>query len=884
MTAAVIDPEPGDIDAVKADLRLALPATAAWIAAALVLGRPTVWVPVAVVMGCAGAALSAVRRSAVAVTCAAALFCAGAAAASAGLSVAASRPKLLISLAAASSIARVRLVVTGDPVPLASAGHAVRGKPLVRLDARMEEVTAVGRTTRLKAPVLVLAPQESWSKLLPSQHLAALARLGLAKPGDRIAAVLVARGPPTAVGPPSRLQRVAAAIRSGLRAAVEPLPAGPAALLPGLVIGDTGRLPTEVVAEFRATGLTHLVAVSGANLAIVIGTVVALTRRFGAGRRGAGVLAGLCMLAFVVVARPSPSVLRAAVMGVVVLAGLHIGRRASAVPALAAAMLGLVLLDPALSRSAGFALSVLATAGIVLLARPVQDRLPTWLPRWLAEALAVPLAAQIACSPVLVALFGSLSLIAIPANVLAAPAVAPATLVGVVLAVVAPVATPVAHLLSRLAQPPTTWLLFVAHRGAVLPGAQIGWPTGFVGAFLSLATMAALGVTVRRRLPRQLLIAIVVSALAGVGVVTRTGASWPPPGWAFVACDVGQGDALVLSAGPGAGIVVDAGPDAGATDRCLRQLHISTVPLVVLSHLHADHVEGLPGVLQHRAVAAIEIGPLDAPAGEVTRVRRWATGAGVPMVRAIDGEQRTVARLRWQVLAPSHAFVGTDSDPNNSSLVLRVRFPGFTALLTGDMEVPAQRELLASGRDVTADVLKVPHHGSAKQDPALLDRVSDRLAVASLGADNDYGHPAASTMSRLAADGAYTFRTDRDGSVAFVWRGDSVAAVGRNGSGTAPEGQHLAGRLASAPPYDGVPSAVALAASGATATGGAAVGIRGTEARAQPEARPVLESGGAPVSERGRSPPLVGRRQPAPLRSCGGGAVNGRTLGPGRRG
>lgn len=851
--------EPADsIAASAADLRLAVPATAAWIAAAAVLGKPSAAGPAAVALLAAGAGSMAIRRSGVALLCAAALFCASAAALSAGLSAAVARPKFLARLAAAGSVARVRLVVTGDPVPLANAGQtAVRGRPLVRLDARLVEITAVGRATRLRAPVLVLAPLQSWSRLLPSQHLVAAGRLSAPRAGDLISAVLLARGPPTDVSRPSSLQRMAASIRTGLRSAVRPLPRGPAGLLPGLVIGDTGRLPPEVVAEFRATGLTHLVAVSGANLAIVIGTVLALTRRLGAGRRLAGMLAVASMLAFVVVARPSPSVLRAAVMSAVVLAGVHLGRRSAPVPALAAAMLGLVLLDPPLSRSPGFALSVLATAGIVLLARPLQDRMPKRLPRWLATALAVPLAAQIACTPVQVALFGRLSVVAIPANVLAGPAVASATLIGVVLAIVAPVSLPVAHLLSRLAEPPTGWLLLVAHRGAELPGAQVGWPTGLAGAALGVTAMAAAAAALRRWLLRRLVIALVLSALIGAGVGTRTGSSWPPSGWAFVACDVGQGDGLVLSAGPGAGIVVDTGPDPALIDRCLRQLRVRTVPLVVLSHLHADHVEGLPGVLRHRTVAAVEVGPLDEPAAESARVRRWAAAVGVPVVRALDGEQRRVAELTWQVLAPSHAFSGTDSDPNNSSLVLRVRFPGFTALLTGDIEVAAQQELLTSGYDVSADVLKVPHHGSARQDPALLDRVGERLAVASLGADNDYGHPAPSTMSRLAADGAHAFRTDRDGSVAVVRRGDSVVAVGRHGSGAPASGRHLAGRLATAPAAAGsvaaaqpAPAPVRAATAALGAAMAAGVDRPGAGGSRQVPTRAV---GAPPV--RGRSPP-----------------------------
>lgn len=685
--------------------------------------------------------------------------------------------------AEAGATGRVVLVLTGDPTPVVGRpGAVVGGRRRVRFDARLIGLDIAGRATRLRAPVFVLAPATGWSQLLPGQRATATARLAPPRSGELLGAVVLPRAPPRTVSAAGRVQRLAGAIRAGLRRGVQPLPAGPEALLPGLVIGDTSQLSPEVLDQFRATGLTHLVAVSGANLAIVVATVLAITRRLGAGRRLGAALAGLAMLGFVVVARPSPSVLRAAVMSAVVLIGLQGGRRSAALPALGAATGGLVLLDPALARAAGFALSVLATAGIVLFTGPLRRRMPSWLPGWLAEAVAVPLAAQLACTPALVGYFGRLSLVAVPANLLAAPAVPPATVVGVVVALCAPVGLPVARLLARLAQPPASWLLLIARYGADVPGAQIGWPAGGAGAALAVAAIAGAALLIRRRALRAAVGVAAVAALASTGVVTRIAPSWPPTGWAMVACDVGQGDGLVLAAGPGAAVLVDTGPDPEAIDRCLRVLHVTEVPLVILTHSHADHVEGLPGVLRHRRVGGIEIGPLRQPPAESARVARWAATAAVPVRQVVDGETMTAGPVSWQVIAPAHAFTGTDSDPNNSSIVLRVRLPGFTALLTGDIELEAQREVMNSGYDLSADVLKVPHHGSGRQLPELFSRVGARLAVVSVGAGNDYGHPAAITMARLAATGEVTFRTDHNGAVAFLRRGAAVVGYGRRGS------------------------------------------------------------------------------------------------------
>ncbi len=847
------------------DLRLVLPAVAAWASAAVAAGaRPGRALAAAAVLAVPGLVLLGAGRFRHAATAAAMCCAAAAATASAGTHTAAAKPAVLTRAAAAGVTGRVELVLTSDPAPVAGRPAAVAGGlRWVRFDARITGLDVGGRATRLRAPVFVLAPAAGWSTLLPGQRVTATARLAPARPGESLGAVVLPRAPPANVSAPGRIQRLAGAVRAGLRRGVEPLPAGPEALLPGLVIGDTSQLSTEVLDEFRTTGLTHLVAVSGANLAIVVATILALTRRLGAGRRLGGVLAGLAMLGFVVVARPSPSVLRAAVMSAVVLIGLQGGRRSAALPALGAATLGLVLADPALARAAGFALSVLATAGIVLLARPLRARLPARLPGWLAEAIAVPLAAQIACTPVLVAYFGRLSLVAVPANVLAAPAVPPATVVGVLVGVCAPVGLPVAQLLARLAQLPAAWLLMIAHYGAGVPSAQIGWPAGTAGAALAIVATAGAAAVLRRRPLRAMAAVVLVSSLAAAGALTRIAPAWPPTGWAMVACDVGQGDGLVLAAGPGTAVVVDTGPDPISIDRCLRVLHVRDVPLVVLTHQHADHVEGLPGVLRNRRVGGIEIGPLREPPVESARVARWAAAARVPVRHVVDGERVGVGTLSWQVIAPAHPFAGTDSDPNNSSIVLRVRLPGFIVLLTGDIELEAQRELLSSGVDLSADVLKVPHHGSSRQVPDLFARVGARLAVVSVGAGNDYGHPAASTMARLAASGAGAFRTDRDGAVAFLRRGAAVVGLGRHGSGIAALGGRVAGRSSRGPATVGAgfepelasePAELARAATTAAPHLSVAGVLRSPSASSAPP---------RPLQPRARAPPEgIGFRRP----------------------
>jgi competence protein ComEC len=671
------------------------------------------------------------------------------------------------ALAIRQSTARLAAIVTADPRVLPRPG-AMRHRETVLVPVRVEEVGH----RRVRVPVLALASDPVWKHVLPSQRIRFTARLSRPRHGELLAAVALVRGPPVLSGTPSLLQRAAALIRARLRAATSRLPSDQHAVLPALVDGDTSLVPPDLADAFAKAGLTHLMAVSGENLSMLIGAVLALGRFTGLGRRVAPVAAGAAVFAFIIVARPSPSVLRAAVMGTVALIALVTGREHRGVPALGAAVLTLVLIDPELSRSYGFALSAIATAGILILAPRWRRKLSRRLPSRLAEPLAVAAAAQAVCAPLLVMLGEGINLVALPANLLAAPAIGPATLLGVLTAVVAPFSLPGGRLIAAPAGLAVGWISGVARALSGAPFTAVGWPAGTIGTGLVLAAIAALFVITRRPRPRRIAAAILAGMLLAVIGRWILVPPWPPHGWLFVTCDVGQGDGLALFAGRHQAVVVDTGPDPRSMDRCLHDLDVDTVPLLVLTHPHADHIDGIPGVLRGRTVGTIMISP-DSE-GEERRLLH-----GRPTRRAGVGDVWTVGVLTLTVLAPLTDDPVSTRDPgttvNNASIVMLARWPGLTALLCGDVEVEAQRELLEAGVP-TADVLKVPHHGSAFQDPAFLSAVHARIAIASVGAGNDYGHPAPSTMAELARLGDRAYRTDRDGDVAVV-RGSSGLAV-----------------------------------------------------------------------------------------------------------
>jgi competence protein ComEC len=224
---------------------------------------------------------------------------------------------------------------------------------------------------------------------------------------------------------------------------------------------------------------------------------------------------------------------------------------------------------------------------------------------------------------------------------------------------------------------------------------------------------------------------------------------------------------MVVSTGEqGTAVVIDTGPDPGLVDACLDRLGIGTIPLLVLTHLHADHVDGLVGAMRGRTVGAIGVGPGREPAAAWQSIQVQAADLGIAVVELSPGIRWASAELSLTVVGPAKAFVGTDSDPNNDSVVLMAERSGEKMLMTGDIEIEAQQALLNAGVDLDADVLKVPHHGSSKLLDRFVRAVSPSVAVIGVGVDNDYGHPSPRALDLLARDGVQSvLRTDEEGDV-----------------------------------------------------------------------------------------------------------------------
>lgn len=554
------------------------------------------------------------------------------------------------------------------------------------------------------------------------------------------------------------------AVRDAIAEAAAAGPTDGARIVPALIDGDQTRVDDVMHEDFRRSGLLHVMVVSGAKLTIVLASLLVIGQLCGIRRHGRWILGVVAIAAFVVLARPEPSVLRAAAMGIVTLAAVGYGGR-SGIRCLCWGLIGLVLFDPWLARSIGFTLSVCATAGILIVAPILARRLATWMPFPLALLIAVPFAAQLACTPALAALSDEVSLVAVPANLLAAPVVAPATIGGLAAGLLWMCWHPLAYPIAVAADLGAAWVVLVARRASTLPGAVADWSQPWwvlIPACLVIIVLACWSAKYA---------AVLVGACAAcVLLIWKPPATgWPPTGWNMVACDVGQGDATVLSVSARTAVVIDAGPEPGPVDQCLQRLGVDHIALMVFTHDHLDHTGGWDGVRRGRTVDGVLVGP---------------SGADVSAraSSAVAGDSFSAGSVTATILWPPPDWIvgGTDgTSVNNASLVMKVTTPELTMLLTGDIETEAQRRLTAQSEDLRADVLKMPHHGSARQSQRFFTAVQARFTTVSSGADNDYGHPAAAALRFARSQNMHPLRTDRHGDIAIVEEDGKTRAVTR---------------------------------------------------------------------------------------------------------
>ncbi len=745
----------------------ALPlAAAGYVAGAVagaLLGGPW-WATAAVAAAVAAAALAAVRRrppDAPALLLAAALA-AAAAAGHARLGEAESRPPP--PLAALEGVHEVAGVVRSDP--------RLSGT-LVRLDLAVEAIggEAAGGGLRLTMP----APREPLRAGDRIEVVAEIERVPQVD-GFDYEAFLRSRGVHAVAAFPERWRLLgrdaghpaAAALRGLRRWALgnveRALPEPEASLAAGMLLGRQSTMPAAIEEDLRRTGTTHLLVVSGQNVALLLGTAVALLTAVLPRRRAA--LAALALLpGYVVLVGAEPPVVRAAIMAIGIALAAATGRRTPGWIYLAYALAIMLALRPLLVRDVAFQLSASATAGVMLVAPPLRDRalarlrIGGGLPSALAEAGAVALGAALAVLPVQAAAFGAVSLVQVPANVLVAPLYEATLLVAVAGALLGWLDPAAALLRAGGVHAPAA---FVAAAGALadLPAAEVEAPAPPAAGLAWYAALAAGAWALGRAGPGPLepgrrsgMAAAVALAVAAAGLWLAALA--PRDGLASVtALDVGQGQAVLVRDG-GAAVLVDAGPPDGSALRALARAGVAGgLDAIVITHDDADHAGGLHELERRLRVGAV-LGAGGEPFGIGDRIRL--------------GPRTTI-----EALSPPEAAAGpAHRGDNNRSLVLLVRVGSVRILLPADIEASAERWLAASGYGLRADALVLPHHGSrSSSSPEFAAAVRPRVAIASAGAGNRHGHPHPEALARWG--GALLFRTDEHGDVTLRSDGERL--------------------------------------------------------------------------------------------------------------
>lgn len=751
------------------DLRLVLPALGGWAAALIGVFWPSAsWSLVG--GGLAGTVIIALfgrarhsrecrgRHGLAVVVC---VVMAGVA-----LSVASATPSRERAAAGDGRVVELQAEVTSS----ASPGRDGR----LWVDAQTIGLGAPGEVSAVSVPVRIGVAESDGVD--PGARLRAIGEAEATDPGERAVLVVYATEAQVMRGTEG-VFAIAAGLRHSFVQRVQRLPEPGAGLLPGLAVGDTQAVSDALNDDMRSSGLSHLTAVSGANCAIVVGAIFWLTALCGGGRAARVVLALLGLAGFVVLVTPEPSVIRAAVMAAVGMLTVLLGRPSAGAGLLALCAVGILLADPWLAATPGFALSVAASGALILLAPLLAVGLGRFLPQPVALAVAVPLAAQLACGPIIALFAEQQSLVGVAANLVAAPAAPIATVIGLIACLAAPVPG-VADLLSASAWLPAAWIATTATTAADLPHGQLLLPAGMTSAVLvAVVSGAIVLVLIRPAAAPGRRSAVRVLALLRGGAATvlvlalslggsRILLDGPlatlaaPEGWSIAACDVGQGDAVLVRSGDAVALI-DTGPAPEPLSACLRSLGVAHVDLLVLTHFDLDHVGGTAAV--RGRVGAV----LHGPTAEETerRLLRDLADGGARVDEASTGKTGVLGQASWRVLWPRRPSAAFPSG-NDASVVMEFDGGGVPrSIYLGDLSAAPQRVLLRAARLGRYDVVKVAHHGSADQDPDLYQALATRAALFSVGADNDYGHPRTETLELLAASGARVLRTDERGRI-----------------------------------------------------------------------------------------------------------------------
>lgn len=577
-----------------------------------------------------------------------------------------------------------------------------------------------------------------------------------------------------------------------------------ASLLNGILLGIETGIPKGLYEAFNLTGTSHIIVISGSNISLIAGIFLLLGQKI-LGKRYTPPLAMAGIIVYTFLVGADAAVSRAAVMGLVWVLAIWVGRPGLALNSLIFSGFVLTLLNPLILWDVGFQLSFVATLGLILLVPPLERGIFGLLQRLLnteqvglamallSELIIVTLAAQIITGPLIVYHFGRLSLVSLLTNLLILPVQPPIMIVGGLATLAGMIWLPLGVALGWLVWLPLAWSVWMVELTGSLPYASLD--LGTFPLWLLILMYAALGAGIwsanrpraeKEVQPRFHLPEIgsattrlwVGGASVGALLVWLAVLSLPDGRLHVAVLDVGQGDAILITTPEGRQILIDGGPTASdLTWRLGQQMPFwdHSLDVVINTHPDADHLAGLPPLLDRYQVEQFLIPDVGS---DSALYREWETQLAETQLTptiGLAGMELTLGRgITATLLNPGPAAARED-DPNNHSVVMRLQMGRISFLLPGDIEEPVERNLVWQQAPLAATVLKSAHHGSkTSSSEAFLDAVNPQVVVISVGKDNDFGHPSPEVMERYAEHGLTVFRTDEQGTVEFSTDGEQL--------------------------------------------------------------------------------------------------------------
>lgn len=568
------------------------------------------------------------------------------------------------------------------------------------------------------------------------------------------------------------------------------LPPEESSVLAGMLIGYTAHMPEEMEDDFRRAGLSHVMAVSGANIAFLLAPLLLFLKKVGFNPRWSSAIAFPCMLFYVFATGMEASVVRAAIMAGVTLMGMLLWRKADVYCSMAVSTIIILVNNSFMLYDLGFILSFSATLSLVVFYKPIFERLPVKLPKFIKETLAATIAAQIGVIPIIAYCFNTFSVVSILSNLLIVPLTGLLTIMGAVLVILGSMCLPIGLFIGFITRFVADIILFVTGAVAKIPWAEIYLATpNFILViiyYILLVYFRYFHPKLHKEVAKPL--AAIILALCGSLIVM---VSIPNHALKIYFADVGQGDCALIRTPSGQNIIIDGGgsinDDKGsfAGERIvvplLYNLNMTHIDLMIASHGHMDHIGGLRTVLDKVKVESLVVA--DAPDIELKELTNKANDIGIPVIHMKEGDilyeeegltLKALYPLKEEWLMPRDSV----TNANELSLVVRLDYGDFSALFTGDIGIETEKRLLDDNVDIRCDLIKVAHHGSKySSDEDFLDEVNPNMAIISVGR-NTYGHPNPETLDRFLTQETNVFQTNENGGILVeVWEKEDKVRV-----------------------------------------------------------------------------------------------------------